>query len=337
MVRAESARESRVRVAGLRVYEAVVLADFAVVVWLIRQRARIGLDLPHALRELPAFALYASGFLLGGLVLRSLFAGRRSIRRAWIRLRAAFRPRSLADFARFLVILSLTSWAYSWLKVMLPLLRPDVLFDAGLFRLETALHLGVNPGRLLQGLFPYAALWKALDGWYAAFIFTVMAGLGWFATVLSRRERARFLAGFSLLWVLGSWGYYAVPSLGPCYVLKDDYVEVRASMPMQSGVMDLLFAHYGRVRALHRHPEGTDISPYLGVAAMPSLHVAAHAFLAFFARRRSRPLFIVFSVATVLTLFTAVASGWHYAIDGYAGLVLAWACALFGERFGLSA
>lgn len=334
MVTSAGMRIARVHVAGFRLYEAVVLADFAVVVWLIRHRARLGVDLATTLRDLPPFALQVAGFLLAGLVLRSALAGLLSSLRAWVRFRAAFRPGSLIDLARFLVVVSLTSYAYSWLKVTVPLLRPDVLFDGGLFRLETALHLGVNPGRFLQSLFPYTALWKALDGWYGIFIYTIMAGLGWFASVLSQRDRARFLAGFSLLWVLGSWWYLATPSLGPCFVLKDDYAEVRASMPRQSATMDLLFAHYGRVRAIHRHPEGADISPYLGVAAMPSLHVAAQAFLAFFARRRSKALFLAYVAATALTLFTAVVSGWHYAIDGYAGLLLAWGCVRYGERFG---
>jgi len=29
-----------------------------------------------------------------------------------------------------------------------------------------------------------------------------------------------------------------------------------------------------------------------------------------------------------------VVSGWHYAIDLYAGLLLAWLCVQLGERFG---
>ena len=123
-----------------------------------------------------------------------------------------------------------------------------------------------------------------------------------------------------------------MPSLGPCFVLKDDYTEVRAAMPSQSATMDLLFAHYGRIRALHRHPEGADISPYLGVAAMPSLHVGAQAFFMFFARRRSKTLFAVFAVLTAITFFTSVVSGWHYAIDGYAAVLLAWLCEVAGRR-----
>jgi hypothetical protein len=278
------------------------------------------------------FLVFAGSFLLGGILLRAVLEARRGWRRGAARLRASLRPRSLLDVVRLAVALALTSYVYSWLKVALPLLRPDVLFDQDLFRLETALHFGVNPGRLLQGLFPYPALWRALDALYGVFIYTVIGGVGWFAATVSTRDRARFAAGFTLLWVAGSWFYFAVPSLGPCYVLKDDYTDVRAAMPSQSATMNLLFAHYGRVRGFYRHPEGTDLSPYLGVAAMPSLHVAAQAFLMLFARKRSRPLFVLYAALTAVTFFTAVVSGWHYAIDGYAALVLAGLCEAAGRR-----
>jgi hypothetical protein len=320
------------RLARPRLYEIVLLADVAVVVLLLRGRARINLDAVRTLLDMREFVLVVAPVLLAGVLLRALLAARRGRRRGLARLRALLAPRSLADLARFLAAMALTSYAYSWLKLGLPLLRPDVLYDPALFRIETALHFGVNPGRFLQSVFPFPPLWHLLDRYYAAFILTVMAGLGWFAATLSIRERARLAAGFSFLWIAGSWFYLAVPSLGPCYVLKDDYTEVRAAMPAQSATMDLLFAHYGRVRSLHRRPEGTDLSPYLGVAAMPSLHVGAQAFFMFAARRRSRALFLLFAVLTALTLFTSVVSGWHYAIDGYAALVLAWLCEVAGRR-----
>lgn len=316
----------------LRLYEVVLLLDFAAVLVLLRFGAGIALDTGRALLDGRAFVGVSALFLLAGVLLRAALAARRGRRRGAARLRATLRPRALLDLARFLAALALTSFVYSWLKVALPLLRPDVLFDRGLFALETFLHAGVNPGRLLQGLFPYPALWRLLDAYYAAFPYTVLAGIGWFAATVTVRERARFAAGFSLLWVLGSWFYVAVPSLGPCYVLADDYAQVRAAMPGQSATMDVLFAQYGRVRTLHRHPEGTDLSPYLGIAAMPSLHVGAQAFLALCARRRSRPVFLLFAALTVLTLFTAIVSGWHYAIDGYAALLLAWVSFAAGNR-----
>jgi membrane-associated phospholipid phosphatase len=322
------------RLPGLRFYEILLLADFVALVLLLRLRARIGFDVVHTLVDMREFASFAAPFLVAGIVLRSLLATRRGCRRGAATLRAFIRPRSLLDLARLLAALALTSYVYSWLKVALPLLRPDVLYDQGLFRFDTVLHFGLSPGRLLQGLFPYPALWKALDGYYGAFIFTVLAGVGWFAATLSFRDRARFATGFTLLWVAGAWLYFAIPSLGPCFVLKGDYTEVRASMPAQSATMDLLFAHYARLREFRRHPEGTDLSPYLGIAAMPSLHVAAQAFFALFARRRSRAVFLLYAVATAITMFAAVVSGWHYAIDLYAGLLLAWLCVQLGERFG---
>ena len=66
---------------------------------------------------------------------------------------------------------------------------------------------------------------------------------------------------------------------------------------------------------------------------MPSLHVGAQAFFMFFARRRSRALFAPLRApSTALTLFTSVVSGWHYAIDGYAALLLAGLCEAAGRR-----
>ncbi len=319
------------RPARPRLYEIVLLVDVAVVILLLRGRARIDLGVAGSLLDMREFIAFLAPIVLGGVLVRALLAARRGRRRGIARLRALLRPRSLVDLGRFLVAMALTSYAYSWLKMALPLLRPDVLYDPALYRLETLLHFGVNPGRFLQGLFPYPVLWRALDGYYAAFILTVMGGLAWFAATLSIRDRARFAAGFSFLWVFGAWFYFAVPSLGPCYVLKDDYTDVRAAMPRQSATMDLLFAHYGRVRSLRRRPEGTDLSPYLGVAAMPSLHVAAQAFFMFFARRRSRRLFGLFAVLTAVTFFTSVVSGWHYAVDGYAAVLLAALCVFAGN------
>jgi hypothetical protein len=51
-----------------------------------------------------------------------------------------------------------------------------------------------------------------------------------------------------------------------------------------------------------------------------------------FARKRSQAVFLLFGALTAVTFFTAVLSGWHYAIDGYAALVLAWIAFAAGNR-----
>jgi membrane-associated phospholipid phosphatase len=68
---------------------------------------------------------------------------------------------------------------------------------------------------------------------------------------------------------------------------------------------------------------------------MPSLHVGGHWLLMLWARRLARPLFMPAVVGTFLTFLGSLVTGWHYAVDGYIGIVLAQTAywlALFFER-----
>ena len=58
-----------------------------------------------------------------------------------------------------------------------------------------------------------------------------------------------------------------------------------------------------------------------GIAAFPSIHVAMPALYALATHGRWRWVWWGF---TGLTLVGSVALGWHYAVDGYAGILLAW-------------
>ena len=327
-------KSARTFVPRLRLYEALILADLVAVLLVIRFRARIGFDVPKTLADTRGFALWIALLLAASLAVRAGFAAARGgAPRVKAFLSAAFSRTSLLDLARVLVFTVLTFYAYTWLKVMVPLLN-GALWDEALARFETALHFGINPGRLLLALFPFPPLWRFLDWYYAYFLLTVMIGVGWFATTLSRKERIRFATGFSLMWIAGSWIYLAMPSLGPCYAFPDDYTEFRRHATIQAGTQDLLRSHYGAVRTLGQRPGGTDINPIFGIGAMPSLHVAGQAFLALWARRRCRPLFLAYLLCTLLTFFGSLVTGWHYAVDGYAGVLLAALCAALGERAG---
>ncbi len=73
-------------------------------------------------------------------------------------------------------------------------------------------------------------------------------------------------------------------------------------------------------------------SPAFGVAAMPSLHVAAHWLFALWAKRYARRLFLPLVLATGLTFFGSLVTTWHYAVDGYAGLLIAWLAIIAADR-----
>ena len=315
-----------------RLYEVIVLLNVLAVLVVLRAVGGFPAVPWGLLLGIRVFVVPMAGFIVGALALKALWIAVRDGRsRARRFLSVMLRPSSSLDLLRLLAMAGLVYFGHVWLKVQVPLLNPRLL-DAGLSRLDNALHLGLNPGPLALGLFPWPSVWRATDAYYAAFVPLTVAGLAWFLTTPSLRTRVRFAAGFALLWIVGAWLYVAVPSLGPCYVFPADYAAVTASLPLQVAVQKLLIGHYRMLlTAVARH-ETIRIVPLFGIGAMPSLHVAAHAFLAFFAWKRSRPAFFLFSAATILTFYGSLVTGWHYAVDGYAGLLLALLCWRLGER-----
>lgn len=68
------------RLARPRLYELVLLADVAVVIVLVRGRARIGLDVAGSLLDMRAFVAFLAPVLFAGVLVRALLAARRGIR-----------------------------------------------------------------------------------------------------------------------------------------------------------------------------------------------------------------------------------------------------------------
>ena len=317
-----------------RVYEILVLLHVAAVLVLVRAVGRFP-SLPWGtLRGIRLFAIPMALFVLGAVAVRAAaLAASGGAPRAGRLLSVTFRPRSAFDLVRLVAGASLVYYGHVWLKVIVPFLNPQLL-DGSLARLDAAIHFGLNPGPFALGLFPWPFFLRAIDVYYAAFVPLTVAGMAWFLTAPSRPERARFAAGFALLWLLGAWIYVVVPSLGPCYVYAADYAQAAKNLPLQTATQKILMTHYRALLGAAAQDETIRILPVLGIGAMPSLHVAAHAFLALFARRRSRPLFIFFAAATGLTFYGSLVTGWHYAVDGYAGLLLAALCWRLGEKLG---
>lgn len=316
----------------IRWYEAAALANAVLVVALIVRRAGFPLNVGATIRgQIPMF-LFVAALLLAGAGLRALLLALRGGRgRARLYLRRISSRASLVDLLRFAAVVALTSYGYSWLKIFVPRLHPT-LFDPLLAVLDQKLHLGVNPVRFAVELFPFPALWRFLDVYYAGFFVTIMFSAGWFGSTLSRRERTRFAAGFAVLWIAGAWFYLATPALGPCYVFSDDAAAAHPHVPLQANTQRLLLEQYRAVTGAVEPGHPMTVNAAFGIAAMPSLHVGAQAFVAFFARRRQPRLAFVFGLFAALTFFGSLVTGWHYAVDGYAGILLAWLAHRAGLR-----
>ena len=90
-------------------------------------------------------------------------------------------------------------------------------------------------------------------------------------------------------------------------------------MPITAGIQENLWSNYQLVvGGGFRSADHTQ-----GVAALPSLHVAFHWLFALQARPLGRGLTALFALMTLLTFVGSLRTGWHYAVDGYAGVALA--------------
>ncbi len=263
--------------------------------------------------------------LLGGMALRALVLAASGQRQ---RLRHLLSTSSLVLLGRITVVTAVTSYAYIWLKLTVPLTRAGVLYDTALWNVDRCVHLGVDPVLTLPDILTAYGVLPWFDRYYTLFIPTILVAIGWFATTDDLKRRSRFALGYTMLWSVGAWLYVAVPALGPCYVAQKLLLPFYPQLPLNIGAQQALWQNYqhvlaARVSGVIEAP----FTPTYGIACMPSLHVGAQAFFAFWAWRRNRFLLWFYLVLTELTLVGSVATGWHYAVDGYAGLILAILCA----------
>jgi len=281
------------------------------------------LTLPSLWRALPR--LLAIGVGLGFV---AEWLGRRTGREY---LRSIAKASWLALWLRLWLAVSVQIYAYMWLKVSIPLVTPR-LFDTELWRLDRWLHGGFSPTVLAIQLVAGTPLARLVDRFYELWVPSIPLV---FAYVFATRDDARrrhFALASAVLWIVGAWLYLAVPALGPCYSSPDVLTPIRAEMPDSMATQKLLWNQYlHMVRG--RGGVVESFSPMLGVAAMPSLHVGAYVLFALWARRHARRWFVPLLVASGMIFLGSLATGWHYAVDGYAGALLGWLALAVADRW----
>ncbi len=266
------------------------------------------------------------GALVAGILLQALYRLVRYRALGPVReyLRRVWSLRWLTLWARLWVAAMLMTYAYFWLKVSVPLIN-ERLWDQELWRLDVVVHGGLSPSIFLTQLFQDSVLTRLLDAWYGWWITSVFYGMAFFTAAPDTLFRRRFMLSCVFLWPLGAWFHLVLPSLGPIYAFPDVWNDLLHQMPSARGAQIMLWENYQKVLAGRTGPL-KQFNPTRAIAAMPSLHVAAHGMFALWARRRERPLFALLLAATLLTVIGSVLTGWHYAVDAYAGLLLGWLC-----------
>jgi hypothetical protein len=237
------------------------------------------------------------------------------------------------------VIMPLFLNTYGSWKGMIPDLHPFSL-DGPLTDLERALHLGWLPWELLQPVLGHPGVTRTLDVLYILWLPLnggVLVWQGW-----SRGpDRSRFFLSYLLIYILlGTGGAIALSAAGPCY-----YEAVTGRPSPYAPLMQYLTALDAQqpviaLRVQHTLWENYARSlnmPFVGISAMPSVHVAVAVLFALLGWRTSRWLGWMLTGFAGVVLVGSVHLGWHYALDGYvsiAGALAIWATvgALLGRR-----
>jgi hypothetical protein len=199
--------------------------------------------------------------------------------------------------------------------------------DALLHRLDVSLHGGMA-WLWLEPLLGSTRALRALDVLYMLWFVALFGFLLWAGWTRFRELRQRALTALLLLWMVGGTVTAAVAaSAGPVYYGRvvagsSPYEELMTRLDSVTTVSGSLFARVNQ-RGLWGLYATDGWGPLAGISAMPSLHVGFAVLLAVVAGRRSRRLAAVLWAYAILIQLGSVVLGWHYAIDGYAGGLIA--------------
>jgi len=260
---------------------------------------------------------------VAGVIVRSVVA---LVRRERAYFRIIRSAAWLTDTLRIVVFSAIAFFTYAWIKLTVPLYHP-VLFDQQLWDLDQKLLGGLSPNILFLDLLRNRGALRVIDWSYAnIFMISVAIAMAYFLSDASRRVRIAFANGHVTLWLAGAWLYLVVPSLGPAYRFPDVWLVHEHVLARTQSLQAMLMRNYQSVlRAASGRPAGP-ISIIFGIAAFPSMHVAFQTFVFLWMRRLWKSGEVLFGIFVFAIFLGSIITGWHYLIDGIAGIVLAVLC-----------
>lgn len=203
---------------------------------------------------------------------------------------------------------------YGMLRDLLPLIREDAV-DGALLSADLALF-GVEPALWLERLNV-----RPVVEWFSAFYFSYyLICLGYMLVVTwvlppGRARLSEFATGTILVYCAGQLGYMAVPAVGPVVHLADQF---RA--PVDGGFFWSCVTSMVQAGSAMRD-------------VFPSMHTCGPTWFTLFAIRQARtdrrwrvPAAVT-GFMTANIVFSTVFLRWHYVVDVFAGLALAFAAA----------
>jgi membrane-associated phospholipid phosphatase len=207
--------------------------------------------------------------------------------------------------------------ALTWLKAMLPFAVP-FWADPMLAAADRSIF-GVDAWRLFHPLLePFD---RVIDYGYVCWFPLDTLLIVYVQTKAASFEKSRaMLASFLTIGIFGVIGEYALSSAGPIFYARLGLGNQFHDLPISAiarQASDYLWAARGNINS----PIGA------GISAMPSIHVASAVWMALACWSLLPRLFGVLATAFAVLIFVgSIYLGWHYFVDGAAGVAAAIAC-----------
>jgi hypothetical protein len=236
----------------------------------------------------------------------------------------AYGSRILFSFA----ILAAFMAAFLYFKMKIPYFHPYG-WDETLAAWDRTLFFGYDAWEVMQPVIGYGPVTRVIDFFYMLWVPMVFIFWGW-TFVDARVERSlrqRYWLATILIWIIGGVVLATVfSSAGPCYYpaitgvddpsyrrLMTYLQDLNSSSPIYALEMqDFLWLSYTGA-----------VSEPGGISAAPSLHNAQAVLFALVAYRFNKWFGHVMAAFAVLIFVGSVHLGWHYAVDGIMGAVVA--------------
>lgn len=214
--------------------------------------------------------------------------------------------------------------SFGQLKKIIPIINP-FSWDPYFADLDRFLHFGVDPGYALHAVFGHPWVVTLFTGAYNYWMFLLYFSLIFTCFSLAKPQaRIRYFIAFMFCWGFGGNLIATLfSSVGPVYYERfgfgDDFVPL----------MQLLLEHAKTQPITVLEPQEALWWFYSGpvglngISAFPSMHVASTVLMTLYAFQYSRVLGRIMAGFTVVILIGSMLLAWHYAVDGYAGILIA--------------
>jgi hypothetical protein len=239
----------------------------------------------------------------------------------WRRLRSHSRER-LASYALVVATFPLVLAGYSGWKIWSNEVHAFA-YDASLHALDGYLHAGRQPWEWLQPILGFPWVTRLLEVLYLP-VWAVTINFVMVRHTFSApsSHRSRFLIASALAWpIAGGVINGLLPAAGPAFYSLVRHGEhayfgleayLRGATPISPAAQDALWRMYRDHMAM----------PGSGIGAMPSMHLVAATVVAAGTRHWGK-WWCLSGIMFVLVVFVgSVHLGWHYAVDGYIGVIL---------------